>query len=136
MDLLPIQSDMMQFIEQGVSGFILKNATTKDFINTIRMVAKGKNIFPDQLHGTLLSEIVDSAVNELMDSKLIESTRMSEAEKNIIGAMSRGLTHEEIAKQINITVYEVKGHIHNILEKMSLSTRIQIAVYKNSGEKM
>ena len=133
MDLLPIQSDIIQFIEGGVSGFILKDATTEDFMNTIRSVAIGKKIFPAQLHGSLFSEIVDNAVNELMDSKLIESIRMTENEKKILKFISAGFTDKEIAKKLGLTVYIVRGHIDNILEKMSLNTRVQIAVYRNSG---
>jgi two-component system nitrate/nitrite response regulator NarL len=133
MDLLPIQSDIIQFIEEGVCGFILKDATTEDFMNTIRSCAKGDKIFPSQLHGSLFSEIVDNAVKELMDSKLIESIRMTENEKKIIKFISAGLADKEIAKKLGLTVFIVKGHIDNILEKMSLNTRVQIAVYRNSG---
>lgn len=134
MDLLPIQSDMLQFIEQGVSGFILKDATTGDFMNTIRSVAKGEKVFPPQLHGSLFSEIVENAVNELMESKLIESIRMTDNEKKVIELLSGGFTDKEIANKLSMTVSKVKSHIDNILEKMSLNTRVQIAVYKNSGE--
>ncbi len=134
MDLLPIQSDIILFIEEGVSGFILKDATTEDFMNTIRSVAKGEKIFPSQLHGSLFSEIVDNAVNELMGSKLIESIRMTENEKKIIGLISAGLSDKEIAKKLCLTISVVKGHIDNILEKMSLSSRVQITVYRNSGK--
>jgi DNA-binding NarL/FixJ family response regulator len=134
MDLLPIQSDIIKFIEEGISGFILKDATTEDFMNTIRAVAKGNKIFPSQMHGSLFSEIVDNAVNELLDSKLIESIRMTENEKKIIKFISAGFTDKQIAKKLRLPVYIVKGHIANILEKMSLNTRVQIAVYRNSGE--
>jgi DNA-binding NarL/FixJ family response regulator len=137
MDLLPIQSDIVHFIESGVSGFILKDATTEDFMDTIRMVAKGKNVFPSQLHGSLFSEIVDNAVKELMDSKLIESIRMTENEKKIVKLVASGLTDKEIAKKLQLDVAIVKGHIDNILEKMSLNTRVQISVYRNSeGEEL
>ncbi len=133
MDLLPIQSDMIRFSKEGVSGFILKDATTEDFMNTIRSVAKGEKIFPPQLQGSLFSAIVDDAVNELMDSKLIESIRMTGNEKKIIEFISSEFTDKEIAKKLGLTVSTVKGHIDNILEKMSLNTRVQIAVYRNSG---
>jgi NarL family two-component system response regulator LiaR len=132
MDFLPIQYDIIQFIEGGVSGFILKDAKTDDFMDTIRSVAKGKKIFPSQLDGSVFSEIVDNAVNELLDSKLIESIRMTEVEKKIIEFISAGSSDEEIAKKLKLSVSAVKGHIHNILEKMSLNTHVQISIYKNS----
>jgi len=132
MDLLPIQSDIIQFIEEGVSGFILKDATIEDFTNTIRVVANGEKIYPSQLRGSLFTEIVDNAVNELMDSKLIESIRMSEKEKKIIEFISTGLKDKEIAKKLKLPASFIKSHSDNILEKMSLNTRVQIAVYRNS----
>jgi len=133
MDLLPIRSDIIQFIDEGVSGFILKDATSDDFMNTIRSVAKGDKIYSPQLHGSLFSQIVDNAVNELMDSKLIESIRMTENEKKIIEFVSSGLSDKEIAKMLHLTVFKVRSHIDNILEKMSLNTHVQIAIYRNSG---
>jgi two-component system nitrate/nitrite response regulator NarL len=133
MDLLPIKSDIIQFSEEGVSGFILKDATIEDFMNTIKAVAKGDKIFPSQLHGSLFSEIVDNAVNELMDSKLIESLRMTEKEKKIIQFISSGLSDKEIAKKLRVGVSVVKGHMDNILEKLSLNTHVQIAIYRNSS---
>ena len=42
MDLVPAQSDIVNFVEAGVSGFILKNASTVDFLKTIRSVAQAR----------------------------------------------------------------------------------------------
>ena len=72
MDLFPVQSDMIQFLEAGISGFILKDATTEEFMTTIRSVAKGDKIILPHLNESLFSKIVDKSVKELMNSKLIE----------------------------------------------------------------
>ena len=129
MDLLPIRSEIVRFI--GVSGFILKDATIEDFMSTIRSVAKGDKIFPPQLYGSLFSEIVDNAVNELLDSKLAQSVRMTEMEKKIIKFITAGFTDKEIVNKLHLTIHNVKGHIDNILEKMAINKRGQIAFYKN-----
>ena len=46
MDLVPMQSDVVVFVEAGVSGFILKNASIIDFLRTVRSVAQGKKGLP------------------------------------------------------------------------------------------
>nr|MBN2278788.1 response regulator transcription factor [candidate division Zixibacteria bacterium] len=46
MDLMPAQSEIVEFVQAGVSGFILKDATIDDFLNTIRSVAEGKKVLP------------------------------------------------------------------------------------------
>lgn len=134
MDLLPVRSDIILFSEEGVDGFILKDATTEDFIDTIKSVSIGNKVFPSQMHGSLFSEIVDGAVNELLDSKLIESIRMSDIERTILDLISKGLTDKAIAKKTKFTVSIVKGHIDNILEKMALNSHVQISVYRGSSE--
>ena len=62
MDLMPGQTDVMEFVQAGVSGFIVSNATLDDFINTIRAVASGEKVLPDPLTNSLFSQIIDTAV--------------------------------------------------------------------------
>ena len=45
MDLIPVQADVFEFVQAGVSGFILKDATVSDFLKTIRSVAKGLKFY-------------------------------------------------------------------------------------------
>ena len=63
MDLIPVQSDVFEFVQAGVSGFILKDATVTDFLKTIRSVAKGLQVLPPNLTGSLFSQIVEHAIN-------------------------------------------------------------------------
>jgi DNA-binding NarL/FixJ family response regulator len=56
MDLIPMQADVFEFVQAGVSGFILKDATVIDFLKTIRSVAKGLQVLPSNLTGSLFSQ--------------------------------------------------------------------------------
>jgi DNA-binding NarL/FixJ family response regulator len=135
MDLLPIQTEIRQFKDEGVSGFILKDATTAEFMKTIRSVANGEKVYPPQMHGSLFSEVVDNAVDELMTSRLIEAIRMTGTEKKITELISEGKSDAVIAKKLKLNAATVNSHIDNILEKISLNTHVQVAVYKNSNGK-
>jgi len=134
MDLLPIQEDIMRFVEAGVSGFILKDATIPEFTKTIRQVSLGEKVLPDILTGSLFSQIVDYGVVELGPAKVIQSVRMTKREREIVKLISEGLSNKEIAHQLNISIYTVKSHVHNILEKMALNTRVQIAIHAGKIE--
>ena len=48
--------------------------------------------------------------------------------------LSEGLTNKEIAQKIRLSAYTVKSHIHNIMEKLALHTRLEIANYSYTGE--
>lgn len=135
MDLIPTQADILEFVQAGVSGFILKDATINDFLKTIRSVAKGFQVLPTNLTGSLFTQIIESAVNELKPSALLDSVRMTKREKQVIELISDGHTNKEIAQELHLSTYTVKSHVHNILEKLALNTRVQIAKYAHDTQK-
>lgn len=135
MDLIPTEADVLEYIHAGVSGFILKDATLVDFLRTIRSVAQGTKVLPSLLTSSLFSQIVDHAVNagNRASSKLMESVRMTRRERQVIELISDGMTNKEIAQKLHLSTYTVKSHVHNILEKLTLHTRVQIARYAHES---
>jgi len=134
MDLVPLQEDVLVFVQAGVSGFILKDATVNDFLHTIRSVAGGAKVLPPRLTESLFSQIVDKAVRELGTSKIIGSVKMTRRERQVIDLVADGLTNKEIAQKLHLSTYTIKSHIHNILEKLALHTRVQIAKYAHTSQ--
>jgi len=53
---------------------------------------------------------------------------MTKREREIIVLIAEGMSNKEIAQRLNLSTYTVKSHVHNILEKMALHSRLQIAV--------
>ena len=135
MDLIPMQEDVVMFVQAGVSGFIMKDATIDDFLHTIRSVARGTRVLPPILTGSLFSQIVEQAAAGPGRSKLNISVRMTKRERQVIKLVSDGMTNKEIAQDLHLAPATVKSHIHNILEKLALRSRVQIAHYAHtSGE--
>ncbi len=133
MDLVPLQEDILVFVQAGVSGFILEDATVTDFLTTIRSVAKGTKVLPPRLAESLFSQIVDKAVTDSDHSKIISSVKMTKRERQVIDLVADGLTNKEIAQKLHLSTYTIKSHIHNILEKLALHTRVQIAKYAHTS---
>jgi DNA-binding NarL/FixJ family response regulator len=127
MDLIPLQEDVFEFVQAGVSGFILKDANITEFFKTIRSVYKGEQILPEHLTGSLFSQIVEHAISSVQPSVIVESVRMTRRERQVIELISDGSTNKEIAQKLHLSTYTVKSHVHNILEKLALNTRVQIA---------
>ena len=134
MDLIPLQADVFEFVQAGVSGFILKDANVTEFFKTIRSVYQGTQVLPPNLTGSLFSQIVDKAVIESSPSKIIESVKMTKRERQVIDLVADGLTNKEVAQKLHLSTYTVKSHIHNILEKLALHTRVQIANYAHNSD--
>ena len=128
MGFIPSQSDIVEFVEAGASGFILKDATVKEFLGTIRSVAQGAKVLPPLLTGSLFSHVIELALKK-RKGKLTNAVRMTKREREIILLIADGLSNKEIAQQLNIATHTVKSHIHNIMEKLALHTRLQIAKF-------
>ncbi len=134
MDLIPLQSDVLEFVQAGVSGFILKDANVSDFFKTIQLVYQGSQVLPPHLTGSLFSQIVEHALIESKPSLIVESVRMTKRERQVVGLIADGFANKEIAQQLHLSTYTVKSHVHNILEKLSLHTRVQVANYSHISE--
>ena len=134
MDLIPLQTDVLEFVEAGVSGFLLKDANVKDFYKTIRSVFEGAQVLPPQLTGSLFNQIVDQAIHGSKPSEIAKSVKMTKRERQVIELIADGSTNKEIAQKLHLSPSTIKSHVHNILEKLALNTRVQIAKHAHLSD--
>jgi DNA-binding NarL/FixJ family response regulator len=128
MDILGDQVDMIEFVKAGGSGFILKSASLDDYADTIKKVAGGENVLPPLLTASLFTQILESAFKSgggIPDGAL----QLTSREREIVDLVSEGLSNKEMAVRLHIATHTVKSHIHNILEKLALNSRLQIAAF-------
>jgi len=128
MDILPDHVDIVEFVKAGGAGFILKNAPLKDWIKTIKTVATGTKVLPPILTETLFTQIVELALKN-GEGIPADSIQFTPRERQVVDLIAEGLSNKEIAQSLHIATYTVKSHVHNILEKLTLSTRLQIASF-------
>lgn len=133
MDILPEHVDIVEFVEAGGDGFILKSAALEEYVRTIRAVARGEKVLPSVLTASLFTQIMDSALSS--DKGVPESAiQLTPREKEIVDLIAGGLSNKDIATRLHIATHTVKSHVHNILEKLALSSRLQIAAFVNRRE--
>ena len=128
MGLIPSQRDIIEFVEAGAAGFILKDASLQDVLATIRSVARGTKVLPPPLAESLFTHVIEQALRKGKGT-LPVGVRMTKREREIIVLIAEGMSNKEIAQRLNLSTHTVKSHIHNILEKLALNTRLQIATY-------
>ncbi len=128
MDILPDHVDVVEFVKAGGSGFILKNAPLEDWIKTIKTVAKGAKVLPPILTQSLFTQIVELALKK-GEGVPADAIQFTPREREVVDLIARGMSNKEIAESLYIATFTVKSHVHNILEKLALSTRLQIAAF-------
>jgi DNA-binding NarL/FixJ family response regulator len=131
MGLLPTLEDVADFVRAGASGFLMKDASFEDFVTTIRAVAAGGEVLPDALTPSLFTEIArNAAVGK--SARLLESVRLTNRERQVIDLLGEGLSNKEIAARLRIAVQTVKSHVHNVLEKLALRSRLEVAAFTHA----
>jgi DNA-binding NarL/FixJ family response regulator len=84
--------------------------------------------------GSLFTEIINTAMNGSQKIDFRHAVQMTKRERQIIELIADGMTNKEIGNILHLSPYTVKSHVHNILEKMALHTRLEIAKYAYSSK--
>ena len=99
------QSFIHKMMKNGASGYVLKNATKQELMEAITTVARGK---------TYLS---DEAASALKKNETPEMPVITRREKEVLELIADGLTNNEIAQKLFISVTTVDTHRKNLLAK-------------------
>ncbi len=132
MGLLPAQEDVANYVHAGASGFIMKDASFDDFFATIRAVAGGAEILPKALTNSLFSQIARN-VAQTAKANVMEAVQLTSRERQVIDLLGEGLSNKEISTRLGIAVHTVKSHVHNVLEKLALRSRLEVAAFTHSS---
>jgi len=133
MDLLPAPEEVVAYVKAGAKGFIMKDATVADFVDTVRSVAKGSDVIPRVLAGTLLSHIAEDAVVH-QRPEAADAVRMTKREQEVMQLITECLDNKAIAQQLRVAGDTVKSHVRNILEKLTLHSRLAIAAHSRKSD--
>jgi DNA-binding NarL/FixJ family response regulator len=131
MGLLASQEDVADFVRTGASGFIMKNASFEDFLRTIRAVASGNEVLPPALTNSFFAQIVRN-VPVTDKAQVLQNVRLTNRERQVIDLLAEGLSNKEIASRLHIAVHTVKSHVHNVLEKLALHSRLEVAAFTHA----
>mgnify|MGYP003445153312 FL=1 len=99
------QSFIVKMMDNGASGYVLKNATQEELTDAIGTVVKGKTYLSEEASHTLRKE----------DAAAVVLTRR---EKEVLALIAEGMTNNEIAKNLFISVTTVETHRKNLLAKL------------------
>jgi len=124
LDAVHTRTAVVALLDAGVVALLPKRATLDDIVHCVWMVAGGAMVIPRSNYRSLLSV---AAVRRPASSERRDLQRVSQREHDIIALIADGLSNKEIATALNIATFTVKSHVHNILQKLGLETRTEVA---------
>jgi DNA-binding NarL/FixJ family response regulator len=117
------EDEVLEAMQSGVSGLVLKEAAAVNLVETVRRVQRGERA----LEPTLVSRALDRLSQREEAKKIVEV--LSKRETEIVKMVASGLRNKEIALKLNIGEGTVKTHLHTIYEKLGVHGRVELAMY-------
>jgi two-component system, NarL family, response regulator LiaR len=118
----------IDFIKIGVRAFLSKSISVSDLVKSIDLIYSGRIIISPLFAEKFLEELGSKPVGEVIVAPESE-TGISPRELEITILIAAGATNKEIAERLFITENTTKVHVKNILNKLELKNRQQLAVY-------
>jgi DNA-binding NarL/FixJ family response regulator len=121
------ESDLYDAIKNGASGYLLKDSSTDEVAQAIRLVAEGQSLITPSMATKLLDEF--KQMSRQGTRQQINAPRLTDRELEVLRLVARGHNNREIAKELFISENTVKNHVRNILEKLQLHSRMEAVMY-------
>lgn len=117
-------------VTAGASGFLLKDTPADDLVRAVRVVASGDALLAPSVTRTLIERFTTESTSYAPAPGL---DQLTDRETEVLSAMARGLSNQEIAAALFLGETTVKTHVSRVLMKLGVRDRVQavIAAYES-----
>jgi DNA-binding NarL/FixJ family response regulator len=116
------EEDVLQFIEAGASGYILKNASYAELLHTIKAVHHGLTPCSPRIAALVFARIA-ALTRERSQLPRLHQVHLTRREREVLQLMALGHRNGEIAYQLDVALDTVKRHVANIFKKFQVHGR-------------
>lgn len=125
------QTDLLEVIEAGAQGYVLKDQAFTDVIKTIDSVKRNQFRCSSQIAESVFNRV--AVLSRMRDD---HNGKLSPRETEILESIAAGLSNKDISQQLGITPCTVKNHVHNILTKLQVRRRQDAIRYAPRRERV
>ena len=123
------EHDVIAWAEAGAIGYIPRTTPLSDFVRLVQTIHSGEQECTGSVAAGLLRRIATSGARRWTPNGPPAFAGLTKRERQTAELIKSGLSDKEIARRLNITVATTKSHVHNLLNKLNLRRRSQIAGY-------
>jgi len=118
--------NVLRALRAGASGFLLKDTPPARIVEAVQRVAAGEEILSPTVLRRFLARF--AADGGSTDQARADFAKLTEREADVVLAVARGRTNQEIAEELFLSVATVKTHISHAMTKLDLANRTQLAL--------
>lgn len=127
--LAETEESIIAWAEAGISGYIPKSAALNDLAGVLKNIIHGEQPCSARVTASLLRRIGHSTAAVNGESHPAGGMTLTRRELQIAQLIGRGLSNKEIARHLKIELATTKSHVHNLLAKLNLQRRTQVAFW-------
>ncbi len=116
---------VLEALRSGASGFLLKDTRPDQLLEAIEVVAAGEAL----LHPRVTRRLIERFANLPAARDPAHDDGLTDREREVLLAVSRGLSNQEIAAQLHLGYGTVKTHVSHLLTKLGFRDRAQLVMY-------
>jgi DNA-binding NarL/FixJ family response regulator len=121
---------VLRYVEAGATGYILKDHSLEDLVETVRAAQDGKVFVSPQIAAAMMERLANLArMFSDIENNVRDTTSLTGRELEVLELIGKDLTNQQIAEHLAIELGTVKNHVHSILEKLNVRTRDEAAAY-------
>jgi two-component system nitrate/nitrite response regulator NarL len=114
---------LIECIAAGAHGCVLERSTLDELTPAIDSVLRGQSYCSTEVVHTLYHQL-KSMSREVAWRKNVPAARLTARESEVLELMAERLSNKQIARKLSVSLYTVKNHVHNILEKLQVESRM------------
>lgn len=118
------ESDVQRALAAGASGFLLKSSPPGAFADAARLAAQGLTVLPP----SAVDRWVFAEPTQAADETAPELPELSDRERDVLGALCRGLSNQAIAQELYLSNSTVKNTITVLMHKLDATSRLQVVI--------
>lgn len=127
-----MSDQILQYVEAGASGYILKEDSVELLLEKVRAAQKDEAFVSPQIAAQLMSRLAEltsmrSRLWAAPETQMRRFGELTQREQEVLGLLGKGLSNQEIAERLYIEHGTVKNHVHRILKKLNASNRHEAA---------
>lgn len=117
------ESHVIASIKAGAAGYLLKDSSPLEIEEAIKKVYRGETAFPSRITNIMVKELNKPS------KPPSKCTTLTERETEILKLIANGLSNQEIADQLFLSVWTVRTYVTGILDKLEVDNRTQATLY-------
>lgn len=122
-----IDHAVIAWAEAGIAGYVPRSASIPDLVDTIMSAVRGEQACSAKVAGAMLRRLHQLAVKAGQERYASIDARLTPREREIAALLAEGFSNKLIARHLHIAVSTAKCHVHNLLDKLNLQRRTDVA---------